>query len=78
MCDAQFFFDFAKLADGDIELVTVITNAACIRYQLLGEYFLPRNCQMTQMCTEALALASGPSTSSTAKPPILWHALNTE
>ncbi len=32
----QFFFDFAKLADGDIELVTVITNAACIRYQLLG------------------------------------------
>ena len=34
---AQFFFDFAKLADGDIELVTVITNAACIRYQLLGE-----------------------------------------
>ncbi len=33
----QFFFDFAKLADGDIELVTVITNAACIRYQLLGE-----------------------------------------
>ena len=34
--DMQFFFDFAKLADGDIELVTVITNAACIRYQLLG------------------------------------------
>ncbi|CAL5229414.1 g12735 [Coccomyxa viridis] len=32
-----FFFDFAKLADGDIELVTVITNAACIRYQLLGQ-----------------------------------------
>ena len=37
MCDMQFFFDFAKLADGDIELVTVITNAACIRYQLLGK-----------------------------------------
>ena len=36
MC-LQFFFDFAKLADGDIELVTVITSAACIRYQLLGE-----------------------------------------
>lgn len=35
----QFFFDFAKLADGDIELVTVITNAACIRYQLLGEKY---------------------------------------
>jgi hypothetical protein len=33
---AQFFFDFAKLSDGDIELVTVITNAACVRYQLLG------------------------------------------
>ena len=31
-----FFFDFAKLADGDIELVTVVTNAACMRYQLLG------------------------------------------
>ena len=37
VCNVQFFFDFAKLADGDIELVTVITNAACIRYQLLGE-----------------------------------------
>jgi len=37
VCTVQFFFDFAKLADGDIELVTVITNAACIRYQLLGE-----------------------------------------
>ena len=37
VCQMQFFFDFAKLADGDIELVTVITNAACIRYQLLGE-----------------------------------------
>ena len=31
-----FFFDFAKLSDGDIELVTVITAATCIRYQLLG------------------------------------------
>ena len=31
-----FFFDFAKLADGDIELVTVVTNTACMRYQLLG------------------------------------------
>ena len=37
VCHMQFFFDFAKLADGDIELVTVITNAACIRYQLLGK-----------------------------------------
>ncbi len=41
VCAAQFFFDFAKLADGDIELVTVITNAACIRYQLLGETLTP-------------------------------------
>nr|QOL01134.1 putative extracellular protein CSOL_058 [Pseudococcomyxa simplex] len=32
-----FFFDFARLADGDIELVTVMTNAACVRYQLLGQ-----------------------------------------
>ena len=43
-CAAQFFFDFAKLADGDIELVTVITNAACIRYQLLGETLTPPEC----------------------------------
>ena len=36
-----FFFDFAKLADGDIELVTVVTNAACMRYQLLGAALSP-------------------------------------
>lgn len=33
---AQFVFDYTRLSSGDIQLVTVITNAACIRYQLLG------------------------------------------
>lgn len=32
----QFVFDFTRLSAGDIQLVTVITNAACIRYQLMG------------------------------------------
>ena len=47
----QFFFDFAKLADGDIELVTVITNAACIRYQLLGRPYSQVSC-VQALCTE--------------------------
>ena len=33
---SQFVFDFTRLSSSDIQLVTVITNAACIRYQLLG------------------------------------------
>ena len=56
----QFFFDFAKLADGDIELVTVITNAACIRYQLLGEALKPSRISTAQLhhCLLVLAQAS--------------------
>ena len=53
----QFFFDFAKLADGDIELVTVITNAACIRYQLLGEALTPLECIAVQLHHGLVALA---------------------
>ncbi|KAK9835397.1 hypothetical protein WJX81_006998 [Elliptochloris bilobata] len=32
-----FLFDFTRLSSGDIQLVTVITNAVCICYQLLGQ-----------------------------------------
>jgi hypothetical protein len=29
-------FDFTRLSAGDVQLVAVITNAECIRYQLMG------------------------------------------
>ena len=60
VCAAQFFFDFAKLADGDIELVTVITNAACIRYQLLGEALAPLETPAVQLYHCLVALAEAP------------------